>query len=452
MRTTLPRPSSLALAALATLCTLPLSAQTDVPWSPLHPGSPNIHVLGHLPLGPRLSVADMDLDQDLDRPYAYVSRMVYGDAGPKGLDIISIADPSHPELIYKWRIENQDLHMRTGGMDVKNFKWKGRYYVVQSLQFGSGGPDTDLGAVILDVTGLPDASKVKEVARIREPDMPGGFHNIFIYKHSDGRVYLFTTARAPGALVYDLGKIVEGDLKNARVGMVPIPESAQGSGTSRGYHDFYVGYYQDGAEDRFYGGGTGGYYIYDISDIGNPQLRITLTGIQGVSYGHTFTPSADGRYVVAETEYQYAPLRIFDLEPALEATGVTNIRNPISAFTADWRHLVHNHEVRWPLVFVSGYLDGLQIFDLEDPLNPETVGYYDTYVGPPNKDRYSQFNGAFGVDVRNADGLIAVSDMSTGFWTFRMDGFGGWNGADWGVPDVSSVQKWDGPTGGTGGN
>jgi hypothetical protein len=397
-------------------------------------------------------VADMDLDQDLDRPYAYVSRMVYGDEGPKGLDIISIADPSHPKVIYKWRIENQDLHMRTGGMDVKNFKWKGRYYVVQSLQFGQGGPDSDLGAVILDVTGLPDASKVKEVARIREPDMPGGFHNIFIYKHSDGRVYLFTTARAPGALVYDLGMIVEGDLKNARVGMVPIPESAQGGGISRGYHDFYVGWYPDGGEDRFYGGGTGGYYIYDVSDIKNPQLRITLTGIQGVSYGHTFTPSADGRYVVAETEYQYAPLRIFDLEPALKATGVTNIRNPISAFTADWRHLVHNHEVRWPLIFVSGYLDGLQIFDLEDPLNPETVGYYDTYVGPPNTDRYSQFNGAFGVDVRNADGLIAISDMSTGFWTFRMDGFGGWNGADWGMPDVSSVQKWDQAPGGAGGS
>ena len=49
----------------------------------------------------------------------------------------------------------------------------------------------------------------------------------------------------------------------------------------------------------------------------------------------------------------------------------------------------------------------------------------------------------FGVDVRNADGLIVISDMSTGFWTFRMDGFNGWNGEDWGQPDISSVQKWD---------
>jgi hypothetical protein len=329
-------------------------------------------------------------------------------------------------------------------MDVKHFKWNDRYYLVQSLQFGQGGPNTDLGAVILDVTGLPDPTTVREVARVREPEMPGGFHNIFIYKHQNGRVYLFTTANAPGALVYDLGMIVEGDLPNARVGLVPVPETALGSGGGRGYHDFYVGYHPDTGEDRFYGGGTGGYYIYDVTSVEAPELRISLTGISGVDYGHTFTPSPDGRYVIAETEYQYAPLRIFDLQPALEGEQ-TNIRSPISAFTADWRHLVHNHEVRWPYVFVSGYLDGLQIFNLQDPLNPVTVGYYDTYVGPPNADRYSQFNGAFGVDVRNADGLIVISDMSTGIWTFRMDGFQGWNGEDWGYPNISSAQDWDRP-------
>lgn len=411
-------------------------------WTPEKPGSDNIEVLGHIPLGPRLSVADMEVEQELHRPYAYIARMVYGDEGPKGTDIIDLSNPADPKVIYRWRIENQELHLPTGGMDVKYFKWDGRYYVVQSLQFGQGGPDHDLGAVVLDVTGLPDPSTVKEVARIREPDHPRGFHNIFIYKHSSGRVLLFTTVSGPYAHVYDLGMVVEGDVENALVARVPNPNEGR-----RGYHDFYVGYHPDSGEDRFYGGGTGGYYVYNVTDLDNPELLVTLTGISGVRSGHTFTPTSNGRYVVAETEYQYAPLRIFDLQSALdrkEDTGqVQNIRNPISAWTADWKNLTHNHEVRWPYVFVSGYLDGLQIFSLMDPKNPVTVGYFDTYLGPPNTDRTAVFNGAFGVDVRNADGLIVVSDMTTGFWTFRMAGFDGWHGEDWGVPDVSSAQKWD---------
>ena len=432
-------PYSVSVILITLLAILVPSQPASGQWTADKPGSDNITLLAHLPLGPRLNVSDTDLEQEMHRPYAYVGRMVYGFEGDKGLDIIDLHDPSQPKRIYKWRIENQDLHLGTGGMDVKHFKWNDRYYVVQSLQFRQGGPNPDLGAVILDVTGLPDPSTVKEVARLRAPDHPGGFHNIFIYKHSTGRVLLITTVAGPYAHVYDMGHAVEGFLDDVLVAKIPVPDT---SSQRRGYHDFYAGYHPDTAEDRFYGGGTGGYYVYNITDLEEPELVITLTGISGVKSGHTFTPTPDGRYVVAETEYQYAPLRIFDLQPAL--TGeTTNIRRPISAWTADWRHLVHNHEVRWPYVFVSGYLDGLQIFSLMDPENPVTVGYYDTYTGPPNKIRYSQFNGAFGVDVRNADGLIIVSDMTTGFWTFRMEGFSGWNGEDWGMPNISSAQDWE---------
>ncbi|MBO6574329.1 MAG: hypothetical protein JJ896_02850 [Rhodothermales bacterium] len=432
----------LTLAVLTTALTLPATAQ----WTPEKPGSDNIEVLGHIPLGPILSVADIDMEQEVHRPYVYVSRMVYGWDGPKGTDIISVADPASPEVIYRWRIEDQDLHQRTGGMDVKHFKWNGRYYVVQSLQFGSGGPNNDLGAVVLDVTGLPDASTVREVARIREPELPGGFHNIFVYKHSTGRVLLLSTVSGPFAHVYDLGHVVEGNLDQALVGRIPNPQEGR-----RGYHDFYAGFHVDTGQDRFYGGGTGGYYVYNFTDIENPQLLVTLTGISGVRGGHTFTPGPNGRYVIAETEYRYAPLRIFDLQPALESEGsdVPNINQPIGAWTADWQNLVHNHEVRWPYVFVSGYLDGLQVFSMMDPENPVTVAYYDTYLGGRVEGRTGEFNGAFGVDVRNEDGLIVVSDMSTGFWTFRMDGFKGWKGTDWGVPDISSAQKWDDPPPGT---
>jgi len=419
------------------LITVPAFAQ----WTTDQPGSDNVTVLSHLPLGPRLSIADIELEQEISRPYAYVARMVYGTDGPKGTDIIDLSDVHHPKVIYRWRIENEDLHTPLGGLDVKYFKWRNRYYVVQSLQFFGGDPDTDLGAVVLDVTGLPNPNSVKKVAEIRAKDRPNGFHNIFVYKHSNGRVLLFATTQGPTAYIYDLGKIVEGEGANSLVGEVPIPKDVPGRPDYIGYHDFYVGFHIESGEDRFYGGGGGGYYVYNVTDIAHPEIVVTLTGIPALTWGHTFTPSPDGRYAVGETEEQYSPLRIFDLKPALDGK-TTNISRPISAWTADWKHLSHNHEMRWPYVFVSAYLDGFQVFSLMDPKNPVTVGYYDTYLGAANMDRPPMFNGAFGVDVRNADGLIVVSDMTTGFWAFRMDGFSGWNGADWGVPDVSSAQKW----------
>ena len=434
---------------LAVAATVLLAAAPAIPaaaqWTALDPGSDNITVEGHVPLGPRLSVMDLELEQELSRPYAYVGRAQLGPTGSKGMDIIELSDPSNPRVIYRWRIEDEELHTGLGGMDVKYFRWQGRYYVVQSTQFGPG-PNADLGAVVFDVTGLPDPSTVREVARIAEPDLPGGFHNIFIYKHSSGRVLLLTTVNGGQANVYDLGMVVDGDRANALVGTIPVPAEDPTGGPMPFlfYHDLYAAWHPDTGEDRFYGGGTDGYYVFDITDVENPELRITIVGVQVGPWGHTFTPSPDGRYAVGESEYQYAPLRIFDMKPAMEGNSM-NVRGAISAWTADWRRLVHNHEVRWPYVFVSGYQDGLQVFTLLDPENPRTVAYYDTYTGPTDDGVMGGGvgNGAFGVDVRNEDGLIVISDMTTGFWTFRMEGFDGWNGEDWGMPNISSVQNWD---------
>jgi hypothetical protein len=105
-------------------------------------------------------------------------------------------------------------------------------------------------------------------------------------------------------------------------------------------------------------------------------------------------------------------------------------------------------EVRWPYAFVAAYQDGLQVLDIRDPTAPYVVGFYDTYARPQVFEGGGVAKGAFGLDVRNADGLIVIADTHSGFWAFRMDGFDGWNGHNWGVPNSSSVQDWDnGPDG-----
>lgn len=419
-----------------------------VPFDKKTGGSKNMQMLAHVNGHEGAwKAADVELEQDANRPYAYLSGFVNYD-----FQIYEISNTATPKKLFTWSIENPELHRGIGAMDGKYFKVNGRYYFAQSFQFQQGSPDADLGAVILDVTGLPDPTKVKEVARIRYPASPGGFHNTFAYKHSDGRALYFATVNASKALVFDLAKIVTGaDSSTWLIGEVPNPTPMRQTGGG-GYHDFYVGYDPATEQDKFYGAGLGGYSVWDVTKPETPKQLFTITSL-GLDLAHTFTPSPDGRYAITETEYQYSPLRIWDLKDGQEGK-TQNIDQPISAWTADWRTLNHNHEVRWPYVFVSGYEDGLQVFNLKDPMKPVTEGHFFTchcehgkgFGGSPEngwQGTKSVMQGAFGVDVRNHDGLVALSDMRTGLWLFRMDGFKGWNGKDHGVPNISSVQNWD---------
>jgi hypothetical protein len=413
-----------------------------------HGGSPNIRMIAHVDNHPGAwKAADIEMEQDPGRPYVYVCGFVNYD-----VQIYDVRDEAHPRRVAGWTIENPELHRGIGAMDGKYFKIGGRYYYAQSLQFLQGSPDADLGAVILDVTGLPDPSSVKVVARLRYPQAPGGFHNTFAYKHSDGRVLYFATVNQTKALIYDLGKIVSGaDSSTWLIGSVPNPTPLKQLGAG-GYHDFYVGYDAARHRDVFYGAGLGGYSVWDVTHPEAPTQLFTITGL-GFDIAHTFTPSPDGNYAVTETEYQYTPLRIWDLREGQDGTR-KNLDIPIAGWTADWHDLSHNHEVRWPYVFVSGYEDGLFVFDLKDPKNPKTDGWYYTcecthehgFGGSPDagwESTSSVMQGAFGVDIRNRDGLIVLSDMRSGLWLFRMNGFTGWHGKDVGMPDISSVQDWD---------
>mgnify|MGYP000739828567 CR=1 FL=1 len=157
------------------LFTLALTLSVSAQSTALERGTDNITVEGHIPLGGPLSVMDMEIEQEMHRPYAYVGRGHLGDFVAKGMDIIDLSDPSSPTVIKRWRIENEALHTGLGGMDVKYFKWADRYYVVQSIQFGPG-PNESLGAVVFDVTysegnPLPPPFKAYDAVKAYEADV-----------------------------------------------------------------------------------------------------------------------------------------------------------------------------------------------------------------------------------------------------------------------------------------
>ncbi|MEJ2341864.1 MAG: hypothetical protein P8Y10_06630, partial [Gemmatimonadales bacterium] len=127
----------LALLGLGSPLTGDLEAQQRVEAR----GTPNLEVLAHLPLGGPTTVSDLEIEQELARPFAYVSRRE-----DFGFTVIDLADPRDPKILLTWRIENADLH-RGRATDSKYFKHDGRYYLVQAFQFQQGAPDEDLGAI-----------------------------------------------------------------------------------------------------------------------------------------------------------------------------------------------------------------------------------------------------------------------------------------------------------------
>jgi hypothetical protein len=423
-----------ALVALATALAVPPTALRGQASVAGQQRSSNITIAGHL-VG---RFTDIDIEQELSRPYIYMT-------AHQGFDIVSIKDVSKPKIIYSWSIENPELHVG-GALSPILMKSKGRYYYINSHQYRQGqGPNQDLGAVVFDVTGLPDTTRIRELRRIKVPEGLGGMHESFGYKHSSGAALFVASTYTPYAYLYDIDQVVSGAPNGGIVGKVPLPDPSlwppQMGNPRYAYHDMVVQYDAINKRDLFYGGSQGGYYVYDITDPANIKVVATVGGVSGVTWGHTFTPDPTGRYVVTEAEYQYAPLRLFDLKPALDGTA-RNISRPISAWTASWKGLPHNHEVRWPYVFVSTYADEFYVFNMMDPTNPYTVGFHDTAPGVD-----LQGESTFGVDVRNADGLIVTSG-GRGLWLFKMEGFDGWNGHQWGLPNISSAQDWDnGPDG-----
>src|SRR5260370_2542435 len=116
-------------------------------------------MVAHIPTGGPFNANDIDIEQELSRPYVYVSGRSHF-----GFYIIHIKDLSKARLIYTWTIEQPTLHQGRA-LNPIYLKVNGRYYFTEAFQFMKDGPDADLGALVFHATGLPDTTKLNEVGR-----------------------------------------------------------------------------------------------------------------------------------------------------------------------------------------------------------------------------------------------------------------------------------------------
>ena len=91
-------------------------------------------MLGHLGLDSAHKTADITVEQELSRPYAYIAHRLV----PSGIEIISIKDPAKPVLLWTSFVKNAELHKGAGSLGPTIIKTKGRYYFFNGFQFAQG--------------------------------------------------------------------------------------------------------------------------------------------------------------------------------------------------------------------------------------------------------------------------------------------------------------------------
>lgn len=303
---------------------------------------------------------------------------IMGSAGM--VHFIDINEPSEPVEIARF-----PGGQTTTWRDIKVYR--DRAYAVSDA--------TQEGLMIFDMSQLPDTV----IKTYQSNEYFNRAHNIFM---DNGKLYCVgTDTEGQGMIVLDL---TEDPDNPTLLSSVFLPGG--------GYiHDVYV------QNDTAYcSHGFNGFYIWDFSD---PSQPVELASISTNGYNHSSWLLPGGQYAIyAEEVPTGLPLGIADLTDldVGDIETALTFKFPLLAPTYT-NNTPHNPFLRGDYAIISYYEDGVQIFDLSDPLDPKQVAYYDTHANA----QYNGYNGCWGVYPFFPSGIIAASDINGGLFLLQAD-------------------------------
>ena len=306
-----------------------------------------------------------------------------------GTHFIDVTDPTEPEEVYA-------VEGRTAGPSIihRDFHdYQGYLYSI-----ADEGANTTLQ--IIDITQLPDTIEVVYDSN----EFFSRSHNIFI---DSSRARLYSCISNGTSFGYQPMRIF--DISNP-IDPQPILEVSKiGEMSISQVHDAFV---QN--DTAYLNLGPSGFAIVDYSNIDTPNIINVLesTEYPQAGYNHSGWLTEDGDYYYMADENYNADIKVLDLRDLPDITVV----NTFNA-EAEGLSITHNQIVKGDKLYVSYYVDGLQVYDITDPANPVREMYYDTSEELPAPGTYK---GAWGVYPFLPSGNILVSDMQNGL--FVIDG------------------------------
>ncbi len=312
----------------------------------------------------------------------------------EGTHFVDVTDPTMPV----------EVGFEMGGGASANSFWRD-FKTYKHYAFGVADVTANNALQIFDLQYLPDS-----VVKIYDNNtFSSNCHNIHV---NNDRLYLISNTR--GGSYYPIDILCIEDPTNPYL-IGGIRNNVNVTGNFNTAHDAFVS--NDTVYLSVYSSATGndGLHVFDFRDAENPVFLGSLQNYPVPGINHSSWMSDDGDYLIMADETRTSPLKIVDIQNLSSMSAV-------STFATHPGAIAHNPFIKDCLAIISYYHDGVQIYDISDPLNPNQVGYFDTDTTIGNGNYNPNFLGCWGVYPYLPSGNILASDRKYGLFVLSYDG------------------------------
>jgi choice-of-anchor B domain-containing protein len=293
-----------------------------------------------------------------------------------GANFIDVTVPSNPVLV----------SFQAGGSP--NSVWR-EYRTYSHYCYAIADQGAGASLQIFDLSGLPST-----VTKVYDSQtFFSRAHTLFI---ENGRLYVAgSDAQNDGVLIFDIATN-------------PTSPALMASFTLGAYtHDVFV------KRDTLYAffGSQGAIYGYDFHDLQNPSYLSDISVYPERGYAHQGWATEGLDYLYWADETANTGIKVADIRNPGQINVLNTFRSALLA-PAFTNSTPHNMYIKDSLLYVAYYHDGLQVFDIRNPVNPTRVAYYDTYANS----NYAGLAGAWGAYPFLPSGNILVADTQNGLF------------------------------------
>ncbi|MFY8020633.1 MAG: choice-of-anchor B family protein [Bacteroidia bacterium] len=268
-------------------------------------------------------------------------------------------------------------------------------YCVSDQGFGDGQLQ------IFDLSYLPDS-----VHEVYSSNVLGKFTHTISIDPESKRLYMCMNSKPSGFSAMDILGLNNPEQPEL-LAKLEVPSKPNGNPIFNKVHEMYARH-----DTVYLSCEEAGLFIFDLTNLNNQKLLTSITSYPDQGYNHSSWLDESGRYLMFTDENMGLDIKIFDLK---------NFSEPqfVSQFNSNQLAMPHNAIWVGDFAYVSSYHDGVRIYNIKDPSNPQMAAWYDTHFEVPEV--YGGYKGCWGIYPFLPSKLVLASDLTNGIFVLQVD-------------------------------